>query len=247
MDFGNDSVVNGCAGKIFGGFLGLGDQHPKPVGAGNVKRFGVQQQLGAGGVVDHVQHPFQLGEPLQIHGRNAGVGVHADGGRVDDGGGVFVALQVFIIVFPRAGYDHNVSAQLIQNSSDGIGSPAAAQHQNLLPSDRKAASFQKRSKAEIVRVVAEQCAVFSSDDSVHRPQLFRRRGQLVQTGDDRFLVRNGDIQPGKIPAFQEIFNFLRLFFKERIGIIPETGMNLGGVAVPQLPTQQSAFHQTTSV
>ena len=51
----------------------------------------------------------------------------------------------------------------------------------------------------------------------------------------------------KVPVFQEIRNFLRLFFKERIGIIPETGMNLGGVAVPQLPTQQSAFHQTTSV
>ena len=38
-----------------------------------------------------------------------------------------------------------------------------------------------------------------------------------------------------------------LFFKEGIGIIPETGVNLGGVAVTQLPTQQSAFHQTTSV
>ena len=92
VDFGNNGVVNGLAGKIFGGFLGLGDQHPKPVGAGNVKCFGVQQQLGAGGVVDHIQHPFQHGKPLQIHRGNAGVGIHADGGRVDNGGGVLVAL-----------------------------------------------------------------------------------------------------------------------------------------------------------
>ena len=141
MDFGNGGVVNGCAGKILGGFLGLCYQHPKAVGAGDMKRFGIQQQLGAGGVVDHVQHPFQLGEPLQIHGRNAGVGVHADGGRVDDDGGVFVTLQVLVIVFPGTGNDHGLSTQLIQNSSDGIGSPAAAQHQNLLSGDIQTASL----------------------------------------------------------------------------------------------------------
>ena len=247
MDFGNGGVVNGCAGKILGGFLGLCYQHPKAVGAGNMKRFGIQQQLGAGGVVDHVQHSFQLGEPLQIHGRNAGIGIHADGGRVDDDGGVFVTLQVLVIVFPGTGNDHGLSTQPSQNSSDGIGSPAAAQHQNLLSGDIQTASIQKGSKAKIVRVVAEKGAVLSADDGVHRPQLFSSRGQFIQIGDDRFFVGNGDIQPGKVPVFQEIRNFLRLFFKERIGIIPETGMNLGGVAVPQLPTQQSAFHQTTSV
>ena len=95
--------------------------------------------------------------------------------------------------------------------------------------------------------MAEQGAVRSADDGVHSPQLFSIRGQLGQIGDDRFFVGNGDVQPGKVPVFQEIRNFLRLFFKEGIGIIPETGVNLGGVAVTQLPTQQSAFHQTTSV
>ena len=95
--------------------------------------------------------------------------------------------------------------------------------------------------------MTEQGAVRSADDGVHSSQLFSIRGQLVQTGDDRFLVRNGDIQPGKIPVFQEIFDFFRLFFKEGIGVISKTGVNLGGVAVTQLPTQQSAFHQTTSV
>ena len=212
-----------------------------------MKCFGIQQKLGAGGVVDHVQHPFQLGKPLQIHGRNAGVGIHADGGRVDDDGGVFVTLQVLVIVFPGTGNDHGLSTQPSQNSSDGIGSPTAAQHQNLLSGDIQTASLQKGSKAKIVRVVAEKGTVPSADDGVHRPQFFRSRGQFVQIGDNRFFVGNGDIQPGKVPVFQEIRNFLRLFFKERIGIIPETGMNLGGVAVPQLPTQQSAFHQTTSV
>ena len=158
-----------------------------------------------------------------------------------------MTLQVLVIVFPGTGNDHGLSTQPSQNSSDGIGSPAAAQHQNLLSGDVQAASFQKRSKAKIVRVVAEKGAVLSADDGVHRPQLFSSRGQFIQIGDDRFFVGNGDVQPGKIPVFQEIRNFLRLFFKESVGIIPETGVNLGGVAVPQLPTQQSAFHQTTSV
>ena len=247
VDFGNDGVINGRSGKILGGFLGLCHQHPKAVGAGNVERFSIQQQLGAGGVVDHVQHSFQSGKTLQIHQRNAGVGVHADGGCVDNGGGVFVALQIFIIILPGTGNDNSFSAQFVQNRGDGIGSAAAAQHQNLLSGGVQAASFQKRSEAKIVRVVAEKSAVISSDDGVHRPQLFRCRGQFVQIGNNRFLVGNGDVQPGKIPIFQEIPNFLRLFFKESVGIVTETGVNLGGVAVPQLPSQQSAFHQTTSV
>ena len=95
--------------------------------------------------------------------------------------------------------------------------------------------------------MTEQSTIRSTDDGVHSSQLFSIRGQLVQIGDDRFFVGNGDIQPGKVPVFQEIRNFLRLFFKEGIGVIPKTGVNLGGVAVTQLPTQQSAFHQTTSV
>ena len=104
-----------------------------------------------------------------------------------------MTLQVLVIVFPGTGNDHGLSTQPSQNSSDGIGSPAAAQHQNLFPGDVQAASFQKRSKAKIVRVVAEKGAVLSADDGVHRPQLFSSRGQFVQIGDDRFFVGNGDI------------------------------------------------------
>ena len=83
-------------------------------------------------------------------------------------------------------------------------------------------------------------------DGVDGTQLPRQRRQFIQIGDDRLLVGNGHIDAGKAFTFQKSFNFFRLLFKYDIGIVPKPGVNLRGIAVPQLPAQKSALHHTTS-
>ena len=79
-------------------------------------------------------------------------------------------------------------------------------------------------------------------NGVDRAQTRRRRGQLIQEWDDLFFVGNGHVQTGEISIFQEISDFLRLFFKQLIAIISQKSMNLGRVAVSQLSAQKAAFH-----
>ena len=64
VDFLDDLIGNFPTGEDLGGLLGLGDQHPQTVFPGNAQLFRIQQQLGSGRIVNHIQHPFQMGEKL---------------------------------------------------------------------------------------------------------------------------------------------------------------------------------------
>ena len=86
-----------------------------------------------------------------------------------------------------------------------------------------------------------------SYDGIDGPQRLGTGSQAVQKGNDRFFVGNGYIYAREAAGMQELTQFLRFLFKKKIFIIPQSGMNLGRIAVAQLSAKQSAFHQTTSV
>ena len=188
-----------------------------------------------------------MGKLIQLHRGNAGVRVHPHRGGVDNGGSIGVAAQVLVVVLSGAGDNHRVCTQLFQNADHRPGSTPGAQHQHLFPFQRKAGALYHGRKAVVIGIVPPQAAVGPAENGVDGTDPAGGIRQVIQIGNHRLLVGNGHIDPGKIPVFQKIGNFFRFLFKERIGVISQHGMDLGGVAVPQSPAQQTAFHQTTSV
>ena len=103
MDFSNDFIRQFLSGKVFGGLLGLGNQHPQSIGVGNAEGFGIQQQFGFCRIVDHIQHALQFGKQAQINGGDAGIRIHANRCGVDNDRRIRVTLQIVIVVFPGTG------------------------------------------------------------------------------------------------------------------------------------------------
>ena len=247
VDFLHALVVDYGAGEAFGCLLGLGNEHPETAGMGNAKGFCIQQELCAGGIIHGVQHPLEVWEVPEVHCRHAVSGIHPKGRGVDNDGSICVAMKILIIIRPGAGDHHDLGAQLGENPLCGAGCSAAAKNQSFFSCRLNAAFGDQCEKSEIVRIVAPEGSVAAPDNGVHHPQLLGRGGQLVQKGNDRFFVGHGHVDSSEIPVSQKIPDFLRLFFKEGVGVASEKTMDLGRVAVAQGPSQQSAEHQTTSV
>ena len=155
-------------------------------------------------------------------------------------------LQILIVVRSLAGDDHHPGTFFLQYRLNGDRGTAAAQNQNLFSGNRQTGFFQHGGKSGIIRVMPNQLPFKIPDKRVHSTQPLGGGGELFAVGDDGFLVGNGHIDSGEIRVFQKILQLLRLFFKQGIGVIPQKTMNPGGVAVPQLFTQQTANHHTTS-
>ena len=247
MNLPDFPVGDGLPHKPLGTFLRLSHQHQKSVHGRKAPAFRILKQFCSGGIVDYIQHTLQFGKTVKGQGRLVHTGVHAHRGGVDDDRRVGMAGKVFVIVFSGAGDHDDLGALLPQHAHGGIGSAAAAQHQRLFPGHLQSAFLQHGLEAEIVGVVADEAPVRTADNGIHGPQLPGGGGELVQKGNHGFLIGDGHIQAGKGAVFQEVFHFLRLFFKQLIAVIAEKAVNLGGIAVPQLTAQQSAFHHTTSV
>ena len=156
-------------------------------------------------------------------------------------------LQIFVVVFAPSGNNSNQSTHFFQNCHCRIGGAAAAQHQYLFLPYIQTASFDHGGKSVVIRIVSEEAGILTAYHRIHSPQFFGNGGEVIQEWDDLFFVGNGHIDSGKISVFQKNFDFFRFFLKEGIGVISQIAMDLGGIAVSQLPAQQSAFHQTTSV
>ena len=102
-------------------------------------------------------------------------------------------------------------------------------------------------EAIIVRVMPHQTAIRLPDQNIYCVQCFRfgRKGAAV--GHHILFVGHGHIQACKISVQQKLGQFLRRFFIEIIGIVPQMPMDLGRIAVPQLFSKQTALHYTTSL
>ena len=59
--------------------LGLGHQHPQPIGTQQAPVLRIQQKLGSGRVIDQIEYAFAGGKPIQIHRGYPSVGVHPHG------------------------------------------------------------------------------------------------------------------------------------------------------------------------
>ena len=142
-----------------------------------------------------------------------------------------------IVVFPGTGNHDGLCPQVLQSCHRHVGGAAAAQNQNILSLHRDAAVLYQGGKAEVIGVVPEQGAVRPADHGVHRPHFLRRGGQLVEVRNYVLFIGNGHVDAGKVSAAEKIFQLLRLFFKQGVGIVPQMAVNLGGIAVPQLSAQ----------
>ena len=241
-DLRHAAVGNGRAGKPLAGRLGLGHQHPQPVGPQQAPPLPVQQELGFGRVVDQIEDPLQRREDGQIHRGDPGVGVHTHRGGVDDVPGVGVSVQVLIVVRPGAGDGDDLSgAQVLQHGVDGQGGPAGAQHQHLLAADLGPGGAEEVQKAVIVGVVPVQGAVGPLHDGVDAADALRRRGEGPAEGHHCLFIGDGDVQPPEIPPFQEGTHLLRRQLHQLIVVAGQPAVDGGGEAVPQVLPQQAVL------
>ena len=67
-----------------------------------------------------------------------------------------------------------------------------------------------------------------------------------QKGSTVFLYGIVTFKPFQSPGLQESRQLFFRLFKEDVGIIPQQGVDLRGIAVAQLFPQQAALHHTTS-
>ena len=72
-------------------------------------------------------------------------------------------------------------------------------------------------------------------------------GQVVAQGQHGSLIRNGDVQALKITVSDEVPQLVRGHFKQLVFVIAKKGMQLRGIAVAELLSQQSKAHQITSL
>ena len=85
--------------KILARFFRLRDEHRKAACMWNMKRFRLQDQRCARGVVDHVQDSLGRVKTGQIDWAHTVSGVHTEGRGVDENFRVRVPVQIFIVVF----------------------------------------------------------------------------------------------------------------------------------------------------
>ena len=183
--------------KILARLFRLRDEHRKAACVRYRERLGLQHQRCARGVVDNVQNALGCVKTGQINRAHAGSGVHAEGRCVDQNLCVPVAVQVFIIVFARAGdNDDGGRAEGLQHMADRDRCAAGAEDKRLFPSNVHAAFLKQPRKAERVGVVAGKlsCAVYDRVDASDGRSL---RRYFVKQRHDGLFVGDRDVQAVK--------------------------------------------------
>ena len=105
----------------------------RPPGAGDAQLLRLEQQSGAGGVIDEVQHAARSGgRPADPTGETPLLGYMPTGVVLTIISASRVAVQVVVVVLTGAGDDHDLGGpQLLQHGAHRGGGAAAAQHQDF--------------------------------------------------------------------------------------------------------------------
>ena len=212
----------------------------------NTELLGLQHQSGPLGVIDHVQNAVERGKARQIDGAFAVIRVHAKRRRVDQQLRVQMPVQILVVVFAGARNDDDrVCADAFQNVAHGHRCAAGAEDQSLFVRSLDAAFLQQPRKTESVGVVAGEfaAAVYNRVDASDGSGF---RGYLVEICHDGLFVGNRDVQPVKRAGFQKRLQFFRLFFIELVFIAGQFPVHLRGIAVTELPAEQSAAQHPRS-
>ena len=221
----------------------LGYQHRQPVDGGNALCLRLQDQRGAGRVVNHVRDALQPWQLVRIHRGDTVLRIHAHRRRVDQPLRVRVAAQVLIVVLPAPGDHPDVSGpQVFQADHRRLRGPAAAQHQALRALRTEAGPLQQGHQSGVVRVVSPEAPVRRPENRVHGADPLRPVRDFVQQGHDRLFVGNRHVDPAEIPLFQEFRQFLRRQLDQPVVISAQLPVNLRRKAVPQLLPQQPVLH-----
>ena len=213
----------------------------------NTELLGLQHQSGSCGVIDHVQNAVERGKARQIDGAFAVIRIHAKRRCVDQQLRVQMPVQILVVVFAGARNDDDrVCAEAFQNVAHGHRCAAGADGVYSARLHGHHAAFLKQPrKAERVGVVAGEfaAAVYNRVDASDGSGF---RGYLVEICHDGLFVGNRDVQPVKRAGFQKRLQFFRLFFIEFVFIAGQFPVNLRGIAVTELPAEQSAAQHPRS-
>ena len=209
--------------------------------------LGIQQQLRFRGVINHIQDTFQSRKIFRLHGSYTGSGVHSQGSRIDQYGSILVQIQIAVVVFAGTGNHNDLRPQFLKDCHSGVGGTSAAENQCFFAGNRNPRAQHQGPKSKVIGIVAIKRAVGSSHYGVHRAQPPSHRGKLIQKGNHIFFIGNCHVDSGEISETEEGFQLLGFLLKKRVIVGTQHAVNLGGVAVAQLSSQQTAFHQTTSV
>ena len=156
--------------------------------------------------------------------------------------------QVLVIIRAGAGDDHDLPGpQLVQHILHGEAGAPGAKNQALPSPDPDAALPDQTLEARCIGVVPEETAVRVAHDGVHAADGSGGLGQVVAQGQHGGLVGDGDVQALKIPVADEVPQPVRGHFKQFVFVISTKGVQLRGIAVAQLLSQQSKAHQITSL
>ena len=192
----------------------------KPIQAGNDAASGgggVLQQQRIGGVIG-VKNSQPLMQPFRFDNalirRNAGnqnvrvaqFGVAAAG----IGSAAAQLFGGFHRVFIRAVQNHDVPRSGVHHAVNGGASGAAcAQHHNFFPAQVNAAFLQRRDRAEVIRIPANQPAAVIFD-GVDRLKARDALVGLVKSGKQVMLERRRDVASGERQGAENFRGLLRL-------------------------------------
>ena len=122
---------------------------------------------------------------------------------------------------------------------DGLGSAAGAQEHHLFTLQGNVFHLQGLDKSFSVRIVADQSA-FPDHHRVYRPDNPGGRGDFIQIGQHRNLMRHGQVDPLHVKSLQTFHGSIKIFrcnLHGQITVIQpqggETGFlqNTGGISV----------------
>ena len=198
---------------------------------------------------EHVE-PALGGDPARARLQHAfDGGIHPAGGRVDEhvrvrvqAGGVLIGECA---VAATAG--ETVHLRRAETARDGHGRlrrAARAEDQHLFPLEREPNVADERRHAHEVGVVSIELSA-PADNGIHRADGTGGLGELIEQGDDRLLIGNGDVDAGEVLAAEERLQFLRLQLPEFVVIVREGAVDLGRIAVPEPAADESARHACT--
>ena len=175
------------------GRLCLCRQHEQSVRAFYTSLIRGEREAGAQGIVDCVEEPFEGGEGGEGEGLGIHMREHPDGGGVEEYLGVRKGGEVGVTVLARAA-DHADGRRTFprREGARGMRSPAAAEDDHAFAREGDPRRVQREPHAVEVGVVADQPAA-AVYHGVDRAALPRGVVHLVEEGDDRPLVGDGDI------------------------------------------------------
>lgn len=134
-----------------------------------------------------------------------------------------------------------------ETARDGHGRlrrAARAEDQHLFPLEREHDAVDERRHAREVGVVSVELST-PADNGIHRADGTGGLRELIEQGDDRLLIGDGDVDAGEVLAAEERLQFLRLQLPEFVVIVREGAVDLGRIAVSEPAADESARHACT--